>query len=335
MNKDLLKKLVKEILAEATEADMKKLRRAVILAIFVSDIPSKIKRDLAADANAPDSKVRKRVKVFSDQVAKDESDLAKSSEYQELKQDPEFLKLANNINQIIKIDDKAGLLDMNNIAFTTPEVKPISYSTLLYYAVEKEASILLNYLQSKYKDDFKKVLYKMLPSPGGPAIRITRENLDELSGEEAIKEFDLDYPVEKVDAKLGTNLAFKNYTFPAGYPEDEVKKIILSGKDQNKLEAFNTLISVNPKIKSISGIQNITDIEDIGYILSCIVRHVPPEDIKFYVEEYIPNKNSEDMKKHEENFYKNIQDKYNIAVGFLPGKESNIKILKALIKKNK
>ncbi len=226
---------------------MKKLRRAVILAIFASDIPSKIKRDLAADANAPDSKVRKRVKVFSDQVAKDESDLAKSSEYQELKQDPEFLKLANNINQIIKIDDKAGLLDMNNIAFTTPEVKPISYSTLLYYAVEKEASVLLNYLQSKYKDDFKKVLYKMLPSPGGPAIRITRENLDELSGEEAIKEFDLDYPVEKVDAKLGTNLAFKNYTFPAGYPEDEVKKIILSGKDQNKLEAFNTLISVNPK----------------------------------------------------------------------------------------
>ena len=46
MNKDLIKKLVKEILAEATEADMKKLRRAVILAIFTSDIPNQIKRDL-------------------------------------------------------------------------------------------------------------------------------------------------------------------------------------------------------------------------------------------------------------------------------------------------
>ena len=46
MNKDLLKKLVKEILTEATEADMKKLRRAVILSIFSSDIPNVIKRDL-------------------------------------------------------------------------------------------------------------------------------------------------------------------------------------------------------------------------------------------------------------------------------------------------
>lgn len=337
MNRDLLKKLVKEVLAEATEAELKKLRRAVILAIFNSEIPSQIKRDLnSALSGAPDADVRKVTRVFLDQVIKDEDDLSTSSEYQELKQDPEFQKLANNINQKIKIDNKAGLLDMSNVAFTTSDIsKPFSYSILLYHAVEREAQALVQYLNQKYGNDFSKELYKMLPRQSRPAIRPTKENLDELSGEEARNEFDLDYPVEKVDAKLGTNLAFKNYIFPAGYPEDEVKKIILSGKDQNKLEAFNSLISVNPKIKSISGIQNITDIEDISYILSCVVRHVSPEDIKFYVEEYIPNKNSEDMKKHEENFYKNIQDKYNIAVGFLPGKESNIKILKALIKKNK
>lgn len=329
MNRDLLKKLVKEVLAEATEADMKKLRRVVILSIFASDIPNKIKRDLAANANAPDSKVRKRVKVFSDQVAKDESDLIKSSEYQELKQDPEFLKLANNLNQVIKIDDKAGLLDMNNIAFTTPEVKPISYSTLLYYAVEKEASVLLNYLQTKYKNDFKKILYKMLPSPGGPAIRPTRENLNELSGAETMNELSLDYTAEKLDSRIGTKLAFKNYVFPTGYPEDRIKSIIINGKDQDKLAAFNALIPTNPTLKNIAGIEKITDIDDIGYILSCVVRHAPPEDIKFYVEKFIPTENSARSRAYEKAF-QNIQEKFDIGIGWLPSEQNAMKIIDAI-----
>ena len=105
MNKDLLKKLVKEILNEATEAELKKLRRVVILSIFNSDIPNLIKRDLnSALSGAPDADVRKVTRVFLDQVIKDEDDLLTSPEYQELKQDPEFQKLANNVNQKRKID---------------------------------------------------------------------------------------------------------------------------------------------------------------------------------------------------------------------------------------
>jgi len=148
MNKDLLKKLVKEILTEATEADMKKLRRAVILSIFSSDIPNVIKRDLnSALSSAPDADVRKITKVFLTQVLKDDETLSASSEYQELKQDPEFQKLANNINQKIALNNKAGLLDLSNVAFTTSDIsKPFSYSTLLYYAVEREAQALLRYL---------------------------------------------------------------------------------------------------------------------------------------------------------------------------------------------
>jgi len=158
MNKDLLKKLVKEILTEATEADMKKLRRAVILSIFSSDIPNVIKRDLnSALSSAPDADVRKITKVFLTQVLKDDETLSASSEYQELKQDPEFQKLANNINQKIALNNKAGLLDLSNVAFTTSDIsKPFSYSTLLYYAVEREAQALLRYLTQKYGKNFSK-----------------------------------------------------------------------------------------------------------------------------------------------------------------------------------
>ena len=215
MNKDLLKKLIKEILVEVTEADMKKLRRAVILAIFTSNIPNEIKRDLnAATSGAPDADVRKVTKVFLDQVLKDEEDLLASPEYQELKQDPEFLKLAKSIVDILNRNNKAGLLDMSNIGFTTSDItKPFSYSILLYHAVEREAANLLSYLTTKYGDKFSKELYKMLPRQSKPAIRPTRENLDELSGAEVRNEVNLDYTVEDVDSRIGTNLAFKKYNF--------------------------------------------------------------------------------------------------------------------------
>ena len=47
-----------------------------------------------------------------DYFNKDEEDLNASFEYQKLKQDPEFQKLSNNLNQRLKLDNKAGLLDM-------------------------------------------------------------------------------------------------------------------------------------------------------------------------------------------------------------------------------
>ena len=332
MDTKRLQELAGIILNEVSETDIKKLRRVVILAIFNSNIPAQLKKDLNAGASsAPDSGVRKVTKVFLDQVLKDEETLNASPEYQELKQDPEFQKLSQIIVSILNRDNKAGLLDMSNIAFTTSNIsKPFSYSTLLYHAVETEASKLLNYLQTKYKDDFKKVLSKMLPSQSRPAIRPTRENLDELSSAEAIKDLDINYTAETVDSRIGTNLAFKNYVFPAGYPRDEIKKIIISGKDQDKLEAFNALLPVNSTLKSISGIQNITDIDDINYILKCIVRYVPPKDIDFYIK----TKNSGDKKEYE-NGLNHIQMKFNIGLGWFPDDENAMKIIDALSKKTK
>ena len=335
MNKNLLKKLIKEILVEVTEADMKKLRRAVILAIFTSNIPNEIKRDLnAASSSAPDADVRKVTKVFLDQVVKDEEDLLASPEYQELKQDPEFAKLAKAVVDILIRNNKAGLLDMSNIGFTTSDItKPFSYSILLYHAVEREAANLLSYLTTKYGDKFSKELYKMLPRQSKPAVRPTRENLDELSGAESRNEVNLDYTAEKVDSRIGTNLAFKSYVFPAGYPEDRVKEIILNGSDDDKLNAFNTLMTVNTKLKTISGIQKLTDIDDVGYILSCMVKHVPPEDIKFYVERFIPIENSAKARSYEKAF-QSIQEKFDIGIGWLPSEQNALKIIDAINRKN-
>ena len=332
MDTKRLQELAGIILNEVSETDIKKLRRVVILAIFNSNIPAQLKKDLNAGASsAPDSGVRKVTKVFLDQVLKDEETLNASPEYQELKQDPEFQKLSQIIVDILNRDNKAGLLDMSNIAFTTSNIsKPFSYSTLLYHAVETEASKLLSYLQTKYKDDFKKVLSKMLPSQSRPAVRPTRENLDELSGAEAIKDVDINYTAETVDSRIGTNLAFKKYVFPAGYPRDEVKKIVTSGKDQNKLEAFNALIPINSTLKSISGIQNITDIDDINYILKCIVRYVPPKDIDFYIK----TKNSGDKEEYEKGL-NDIQMEFNIGLGWFPDDENAMKIIGALSKKTK
>jgi len=335
MDTKRLQELAGIVLNEVSETDMKKLRRIVILAIFSSDIPAQLKRDLNVGASsAPDSDVRKVTKVFLDQVLKDEETLNANPEYQELKQDPEFQKLSQIIVNILNRDNKAGLLDMSNIAFTTSNIsKPFSYSTLLYHAVETEASKLLSYLQAKYKNDFKKVLSKMLPSQSRPAVRPTKENLDELSGEEERNEFNLDYNAEKLDSRIGTNLAFKNYIFPTGYPEDKVKEIILKGSDEDKLNAFNTIITVNTKLNNISGIKNTKDIDNITYTLSCMVKHVPPEDIKFYFEEFIPIEKSAIAQSYQKAFF-TIQEKFDVAIGWLPNNQNAMKIIDAINRKN-
>ena len=173
----------------------------------------------------------------------------------------------------------------------------------------------------------------MLPSQSRPAVRPTRENLDELSGDESRNEVNLNYTAEKVDSRIGTNLAFKNYVFPAGYPEDRVKEIILNGSDKDKLDVFNTLITVNTKLKTISSIQKLTDIDDIVYILSCMVKHVPPEDIKFYVERFIPIENSAKARSYEKAF-QNIQEKFDIGIGWLPSEQNALKIIDAINRKS-
>jgi hypothetical protein len=336
MNKNLLKKLIKEILVEVTEADMKKLRRAVILAIFTSNIPNEIKRDLnASSSGAPDADVRKVTKVFLDQVAKDEEDLNLSPEYQELKQDPEFQKLARAVVDILIRDNKAGLLDMSNIAFTTADIsKPFSYSILLYHAVERETAALVSYLSSKYGDKFSKELYKMLPRQSKPAIRPTRENLDEL---DLISMSQSKYPAEDLDRELGTKFA-KTYKYPSGYNEDNIEKEITSIQPTNskfntpeyqeKLDnVYSLLVQMN---RAELGNIKISDNKDKWDVVFGVISHFNPNDIKFFIETW--NNGSAEGKAYF-NTIMNLEKKFDVPINWIPSPTILKAIIDALSKK--
>jgi hypothetical protein len=336
MNKNLLKKLIKEILVEVTEADMKKLRRAVILAIFTSDIPNQIKRDLnAAASGAPDADVRKVTKVFLDQVVKDEEDLLASPEYQELKQDPEFIKVAKSVVDVLTRNNKAGLLDMSNIGFTTSDItKPFSYSILLYHAVEREAATLLSYLTTKYGDKFSKELYKMLPRQSKPAIRPTRENLDEL---DLISMSQSKYPAEDLDREIGTNFA-KTYKYPAGYNEDRIEKEIISIKPkdtkfntpeyQEKLDdVYSSLVQMN---RTELGNIKISEDKDKWDVVYGVISHFNPNDIKFFIETW--NSGSAEGKAYF-NTIMNLEKKFDVPINWIPSPTILKAIIDALSKK--
>jgi hypothetical protein len=336
MNKNLLKKLIKEILVEVTEADMKKLRRAVILAIFTSDIPNQIKRDLnAASSGAPDADVRKVTKVFLDQVVKDEEDLLASPEYQELKQDPEFIKVAKSVVDILTRNNKAGLLDMSNIGFTTSDItKPFSYSILLYHAVEREAATLLSYLTTKYGDKFSKELYKMLPRQSKPAVRPTRENLDEL---DLISMSQSKYPAKDLDREIGTNFA-KTYKYPAGYNEDRIEKEITSIKPkdtkfntpeyQEKLDdVYSLLVQMN---RTELGNIKISEDKDKWDVVYGVISHFNPNDIKFFIETW--NSGSAEGKAYF-NTIMNLEKKFDVPINWIPSPTILKAIIDALSKK--
>lgn len=336
MNKNLLKKLIKEILVEVTEADMKKLRRAVILAIFTSDIPNQIKRDLnAASSGAPDADVRKVTKVFLDQVVKDEEDLLASPEYQELKQDPEFIKVAKSVVDILTRNNKAGLLDMSNIGFTTSDItKPFSYSILLYHAVEREAATLLSYLTTKYGDKFSKELYKMLPRQSKPAVRPTRENLDEL---DLISMSQSKYPAEDLDREIGTNFA-KTYRYPAGYNEDRIEKEITFIKPtdtkfntpeyQEKLDdVYSLLVQMN---RTELGNIKISEDKDKWDVVYGVISHFNPNDIKFFIETW--NSGSAEGKAYF-NTIMNLEKKFDVPINWIPSPTILKAIIDALSKK--
>jgi hypothetical protein len=332
-----LQELAGIMLNEVSEADMKKLRRVVILAIFSSDIPSQIERDLnAAVSSAPDSEVRKITKVFLDQVIKDKETLNASPEYQELKQDPEFQKLSQIIVNIINKDDKAGLLDMSNIGFTTSDIaKPFSYSILLYHAVEAEAAKLLSYLQTKYKDNFKKVLIKMLPSQSRPAVRPTKENLDELDLSAMAKS---KYPAEDLDKIINTRLA-KTYTYPVGYNEDIIEKEITDIKSddakfndklyQEKLdEVYSALVQQN---RTELGSIKIQDKKDKWDLIYGVISHLNSNDIKFFVE--IWNGGMVPEGKSYFDTIMSLEKKYDVPINWIPSPTSLKVIIDSLSKK--
>jgi hypothetical protein len=86
----------------------------------------------------------------------------------------------------------------------------------------------ISYLSNKYGNKFSKELYKMLPRQSKPAIRPTRENLDELDLPAMVQS---KHPAEDLDRELGTNLS-KIYKYPAGYDENTIEKEVTKNRQQ-------------------------------------------------------------------------------------------------------
>jgi hypothetical protein len=86
------------------EADIRTLRRVVILAIFNSDIPNQMEKDLKRRISSnPDPGVIKSNKKFLEQLLEDKAALMNDEKYQELRQDPKFQELANSVNNKINL----------------------------------------------------------------------------------------------------------------------------------------------------------------------------------------------------------------------------------------
>jgi len=336
MDTKRLQELAGIIIEALSKDDKSRYRRMVILSIFNSpNIVNELKSTFRKFVSSPDKNVSKVCKIYLTQIENDEQSINNNTAaFDKIKKYPEFQKISKDINNKLIYLSNMDVINFASFAFAQDELKEIlSYSTWLLKPVTELARNLYNTLNKKYPDFVKGknqgLLYDVLPSKPLPGYTLS-ENLDELSGAEVRNEVNLDYTVEDVDSRIGTNLAFKNYIFPTGYPEDRVKDIILKGKDQDKIEVFNTIIPTNPALRNINNIKNITDIGNIDYILSGIVRHVPPEDIKFYVEEFIKS----DEKKSYEKSFQNYQDLVDIALGWLPGASNAMKIIDAINRKN-
>ena len=132
---DKINKLLKELINVSliNEADVRTLRRVVILAVFNSDIPNQMERDFKRRISSnPDPGVIKSNKKFLEQLLEDKAALVNDEKYLELKQDQKFQELANSINNKLISLNKANDINFGNIAFTKPQLsKKFSYSTLL------------------------------------------------------------------------------------------------------------------------------------------------------------------------------------------------------------
>jgi len=339
MDTKRLQELAGIIIEALSKDDKSRYRRMVILSIFNSpNIVNELKSTFRKFVSSPDKNVSKVCKIYLAQIENDEQSINNNTAaFDKIKKYPEFQKISKDINNKLIYLSNMDVINFASFAFAQDELKEIlSYSTWLLKPVTELARNLYNTLNEKYPDFVKGknqgLLYDVLPSKPLPGYTLS-ENLDELSGEEERNEFNLDYNAEKLDSRIGTNLAFKNYIFPTGYPEDKVKEIILKGSDEDKLNAFNTIITVNTKLNNISGIKNTKDIDNITYTLSCMVKHVPPEDIKFYFEEFIPIEKSAIAQSYQKAFF-TIQEKFDVAIGWLPNNQNAMKIIDAINRKN-
>jgi len=322
------------------EADVRTLRRVVILALFTSDIPNQMEAAFKKRVSSnPDTDVIKANKKFLEQLLEDKALLMNDKNYQELKQDPDFLRLSKSVTDTLSKLDKAGDLNFGNIAYAKPILgrNKLSYSTVLYVAAEGEVKNLENYLTREYGDGF---IFKLLrtkemgvKTPADPTIPV-----------QPINELDLPYmvqskhPAEDLDKEIGTRLA-KKYTYPSGYNEDFIENTItdIKPKDakfnnpvyqENLEDAYNLLVQMNRT--TLGGIKADTPQKKWDVIYG-VISHFNPNDIKFYVEIWTSGDTPEGKPYFDT--IMNLEKKYDVPINWLPSPNSLYAIIDAIDKK--
>ena len=328
------------------EADVRTLRRVVILALFTSDIPNQMEAAFKKRVSSnPDTDVIKANKKFLEQLLEDKALLMNDKNYQELKQDPDFLRLSKSVTDTLSRLDKAGDLNFGNIAYAKPILgrNKLSYSTVLYVAAEGEVKNLENYLTREYGDGF---VFKLLrtremgaKTPADPTIPVQPINELDLSAM-----FQSKTPAEDLDRELGTNLA-KRYTYPVGYSEDYIDKVATSIKVtdskfndpiyQEKIDDIYTLL-VQMNRSSLGGIKADTHQKKRSIVIG-VTHHINPNDIKFFVEEWETDNNiaGNNSLEHREYFetLDNLEKKYDVPINWIPSPNSLGIITQAIDKK--
>jgi len=311
------------------EADTRTLRRVVILAIFTSNIPNEMevafKRRISSN---PDSDVIRANKKFLEQVLEDKALLMNDPNYQELKQDPEFLRLSKSVVDALTSLNKAGDLDFGNIAYAKPILgrNKLSYSTVLYVAAENEVKNLEQYLTREYGDGFvfkllrtKEMGTKTINDPTTPA-----EPLDELNQPTLQNMLQSGYlPSKEFDKKFGTHLA-KEYRLPID--KGIIQKHINSAIGNPSLfndntyseetdQIYNALIGGNSDLKKI----RVRNVEDKWNVIYGVLSHFNADDIKYFVENE-PNRFKDEIEKTLP--VERAYDKHDVAIDWIPSPKS-------------
>lgn len=322
------------------EADIRTLRRVVILALFTSDIPNQMEAAFKKRISSnPDTDVIKANKKFLEQLLEDKASLMNDEKYAELKQDPDFLRLSRTVVDSLTRLDKAGDLNFGNIAYAKPILSrnKLSYSTVLYVAAEGEVKNLENYLTREYGSGFVFSLLKTkemgVNTPSDPTIPV-----------QPINELDLPYmvqskhPAEDLDREIGTKLA-KRYTYPSGYSEDFIENTItdIKPKDtkfndptyqENLNDTYTLLVQMNRT--TLGGIKADTPQKKWDVIYG-VISHFNPNDIKFYVETWTSGDTPEGKPYFDT--IMNLEKKYDVPINWLPSPNSLYAIIDAIDKK--
>ena len=322
------------------EADVRTLRRVVILALFTSDIPNQMEAAFKKRVSSnPDTDVIKANKKFLEQLLEDKALLMNDKNYQELKQDPDFLRLSKSVTDTLSKLDKAGDLNFGNIAYAKPILgrNKLSYSTVLYVAAEGEVKNLENYLTREYGDGF---VFKLLrtremgtKTPADPTIPVQPINELDLPSMIASKT-----PVEDLDREIGTRLA-KRYNYPPGYSEDFIEKTITDIKPQNTKfkdstyqenldDAYKYLVQVNRT--TLGGIKADTPLKKWNLVYG-VISHYNTNDMKFFVETWPGGEDPEGKSYFD--IIMGLEKKYDVPINWIPSPNSLGIITQAIDKK--